>query len=227
MSRRESGAIASRWIRKHLSTMDHNFYSLIPEVFYLNTQIVSHLNRHFSEKDMKYFKTCFTVLSGSSNKVPSYAAEEIQRSVKVMHDIVHGRYIVSEDGLETVREKHVRGVYGKCPRLHCEENSLLPLGMDDVPSISHTQCFCAKCRDVYRTPLHISIDSVAFGSSLPHLFLEQYPDLCPTKPDLVYVPKIFGFKIHPSSPVLRAYENIPESDTVDRENKITDDGRVS
>ena len=202
MPRSDSSAVASRWIRKHLSTMDHHFYSAVPEKFYLDSLIVSYLNQHFIENDMKYFKSCFQVFSGSSSKIPRGAAKEIQQSVKVMHDIVHGRFVVSEAGLQTVREKHMQGAYGRCPRLHCEEHFLLPLGMHDVPGISQTQCFCPKCRDVYRAPDHVAIDSVVFGTSLPHLLLDQYPDLCPTISDTAYVPKLFGFGIHHSAPVL-------------------------
>jgi hypothetical protein len=260
MSKRESSAVASRWIRKHLSTMDHNFYSVVPEKFYLDTLIVSQLNQYFRDNDMGYFKSCFQVFSGASSKIPAGAAEEIQRSVKIMHDIVHGRFVlrydpfltttryygagsannsicavycdecmlyicvcvlccvvlVSEVGLETVRQKHLQGAYGRCPRLHCQEHSLLPLGMHDIPGVSQAHCFCPKCRDMYLSPRHVTIDSVAFGTSLPHLLLDQYPDLCPTKPTTVYVPKLFGFAIHSSAPVLRKYcEGESESESND------------
>jgi casein kinase II subunit beta len=186
--------------------MDHSFYSAVPEKFFLDSMVVSHLNNHFQENKIKYFKTSFKVLTGATSKIPCDVAEQINESVKLMHDMVHGRYVISEIGLESVREKHIRGVYGKCPRLYCEEHALLPLGLNDVPGKSHTKCFCPKCRDVYLTPSHVEVDSIVFGTSLPHLFLQQYPDLCPVKPDKIYVPKIFGFRIHPSSPVLCKYE---------------------
>jgi len=173
----------------------------------MDSMVVSHLNRHFRDHDLKYFKTCFKVLTGATSKVPANATMEIHDSVKLMHDMVHGRYVISAAGLESVRDKHSRGVYGKCPRLCCEEHPLLPVGMDDLPGASLTQCFCAKCRDVYRVPSHVEVDSVAFGTSLPHVFLEQYPDMCPSKPERAYMPRIYGFRIHPSSPVLVKHES--------------------
>jgi casein kinase II subunit beta len=216
MSRKENRVAASRWIAKYLGGLDHHFYSAVPEKFYLDSLIVSHLNRHFDDNDMKYFKTCFKVLTGTPCQIPTAAASEINSSVKLMHDLVHGRFIVSEDGLETVYQKHVKGMYGKCPRLHCEENFLLPLGLHDLPGLSSTQCFCSKCRDVYQSSSHVNVDSVVFGTSLPHLFLQQYPDMCPTKPEKFYVPKIYGFKIHSLAPELCKYYDDDNDDNNDQ-----------
>lgn len=207
MSHRASSVVTTPWIRKHLSTMDHNFYSPIPKNFFHDTQIVSYLNRHFADNDMKYFKTCFQVLSGTSNTIPVQDSQEIHRSLVVMHDLIHGRYVVSGAGLESVHQKYRQRFYGNCPRWLCDEHALLPIGLHDTHGISTAQCFCPKCRDVYCTPNHNSVDSIAFGTSLPHLILDKYPDLCPFKPDTEYVPKIFGFKIHPSSPVLCKYNS--------------------
>lgn len=207
MSSKTGSASTSRWLRAHLAALEHSFYSPVPEKFYLDNMVVSHLNRHFRDHDLKYFKTCFKVLTGATSKVPANTAAEIHESVKVMHDMVHGRYIISAAGLESVRDKHSRGVYGRCPRLFCEEYPLLPVGMDDQSGVSLTQCFCAKCRDVYRAPSHVVVDSVAFGTSLPHVFLERYQDLCPSKPERAYTPKIYGFRIHPSSPVVIKHES--------------------
>jgi hypothetical protein len=41
-----------------------------------------------------------------------------------------------------------------------------------------------------------AIDGAYFGATFPHLFLMTYPDLVPPPPTMVYVPRIFGFRIH-------------------------------
>ena len=46
------------------------------------------------------------------------------------------------------------------------------------------------------------IDGAFFTTTFPHLFLMTYKDLVPERPVSTYVPRVFGFKIHKSSPCL-------------------------
>jgi hypothetical protein len=43
------------------------------------------------------------------------------------------------------------------------------------------------------------MDGAYFGSSFPHMFMLTFNDIIPDAPSSVYVPRIFGFKIHSSS----------------------------
>ncbi len=40
------------------------------------------------------------------------------------------------------------------------------------------------------------IDGAYFGATFPHLFLMTYPAVVPQPPVMVYVPRVFGFRIH-------------------------------
>ena len=40
------------------------------------------------------------------------------------------------------------------------------------------------------------IDGAYFGATFPHLFLMTYPAVVPQPPAMVYVPRVFGFRIH-------------------------------
>ena len=202
----------SEWITKYLSTMNHDFYFAVPQKYYVDSLSLSHLQDHFSRDGMRMdnFKRCFSILNGDSVRNSRKEYAHFESTLKVMYDIIHGRFCVSEAGLEKIREKYEQGVYGKCPRVYCDGHLLLPVGMHDLPGESNTKLFCAKCRDIYQPPKHVVIDSAAFGTSLPHFFLGQYPDLCPTKPNQEYVPKIYGFRINSKSPVLLKYENRKE-----------------
>ena len=50
-----------------------------------------------------------------------------------------------------------------------------------------------------RSKLQGNIDGAYFGTTFPHLFLMTYSHVRPTKLAAKYVPKVWGFKIHPSS----------------------------
>jgi len=66
---------------------------------------------------------------------------------------------------------------------------------------AHMQVFCPKCDDIYypRSEYQCSIDGAYFGTTFPHLLLMTYPMYRPPKSSDVYVPRVFGFKLHPTA----------------------------
>ena len=42
-------------------------------------------------------------------------------------------------------------------------------------------------------------DGAYFGTSFPHLLLQAYPELAPSEPLQLYVPRIYGFRVHGKS----------------------------
>ena len=62
---------------------------------------------------------------------------------------------------------------------------------------SRVKVYCPKCGEVY-TPEkgQIEIDGVYFGKSFPAMFFEAFPSLIPKEKTILYIPKIFGFKIY-------------------------------
>lgn len=67
--------------------------------------------------------------------------------------------------------------------------------------VAPLQIFCPKCEDIYypRTEYQCSIDGAYFGTTFPHLMLMTYPSCRPPKASDLYVPRIFGFKLHPTA----------------------------
>jgi len=43
------------------------------------------------------------------------------------------------------------------------------------------------------------LDGAYFGASFPHILFQVSPSLLPQKSQEKYIPRIFGFKIHPSA----------------------------
>jgi len=102
--------------------------------------------------------------------------------------------------MKLMLEKYQRFEFGKCPRVYCQEQYLLPIAEIDVPRKAYAKLYCARCEDIYfpQFSKHSQIDGAYFGSSFPHLFFQRYPSLIPNPIQKKYQPRIFGFKIHPS-----------------------------
>ena len=112
-----------------------------------------------------------------------------------LYGLIHARYIVTSRGLHMMKEKYLKNVFGICPRILCNRQLVLPIGMSEDLSISRVKVYCPKCHEVY-IPKFMDIDGAYFGSSFPHIFLEAYPDLRPNVQPVDFVPKIYGFKIY-------------------------------
>lgn len=97
------------------------------------------------------------------------------------------------------------GEFGTCPRVMCNAQLLLPVGLSDLPRANTVKLYCCHCEDVYnpKSSAHNSIDGAFFGTTFPHLFFQTYPHLRPVRSNQVYTPKIFGFRISP----LKLYSN--------------------
>jgi hypothetical protein len=104
-------------------------------------------------------------------------------------------------------QKYLSEEFGRCPRVYCEGHPVLPVGLSDKPGKHRVMAFCPKCQDVFIPPNSLAaryVDGAYFGSTFPHFFLMQYPDHIPPRPEMKYVPHVFGFKIHKSSPAYQA-----------------------
>lgn len=103
-------------------------------------------------------------------------------------------------------QKYVNRDFGVCPRVHCQNQAVLPVGFDNRIGIAGVKVFCPRCKDIYipnRQILNGRIDGAFFGTTFPHLFLMTYSEYIPREKIITYEQKVFGFKIHPSSDVYR------------------------
>ncbi|KAF2859832.1 hypothetical protein K470DRAFT_258524 [Piedraia hortae CBS 480.64] len=191
-----------------------------PEAF-----ISSRGNEYFCEVDEDYLTDRFN-LTGLNADVQYYQyaldlvtdvfdmdveddmREQIERSARHLYGLVHARYIVTTRGLAKMMEKHKQGVFGKCPRVICDSQYLLPMGQHDVAGVSNVKLYCAKCEDIYnpKSTRHNSIDGAYFGSSFHNVLLQVYPALVPPKSVRRYEPRIFGFRVHAYATLTRWQE---------------------
>ena len=71
-----------------------------------------------------------------------------------------------------MREKYLTARFGKCPKVLCENQPVLPIGMSEELKISRVKVFCPRCEDVYIPKRKCQdIDGAYFGCSFPHVLL--------------------------------------------------------
>ena len=129
-----------------------------------------------------------------------------------LYGLIHQRYILTKKGLLKMRVKYHYSMFGICPRLLCDKQEVVPIGMDEELSISRVKVYCPKCEDVYLPRMKfVDIDGAYFGKSFPIIFFQTFPELVKKKKKKLYIPKIFGFKIF--GQVGSKYENKAITDT--------------
>lgn len=176
-------------------------------------------NEFFCEVDEDYIEDDFN-LSGLNTNVPYYEYaidmildndvpqdviltdqqnEMLEQAAEMLYGLIHARYVLTARGLSAMLEKFKNCDFGRCPRVSCEGQPCLPVGTSDVPGQSSVKIFCPKCEEIYFTPSNFQVDGAYFGTTLPHLLLMTYPMHRPPKSTENYVPRVFGFKLHPSA----------------------------
>ena len=128
--------------------------------------------------------------------------------IREIYGLIHKRFINTPLGLGLVREKFLDGVFGYCPRLLCNKQVMLPVGLSEDMRYSQVKVFCPLCQEVYK-PREIFYgyqgkkiykfdlpDGIFFGTSFPQAFLANFPDLDPkVAKSERYIPKLYGFRI--------------------------------
>lgn len=177
-------------------------------------------NEFFCEVDEEFIQDDFN-LSGLSGQVPYYdyaldmildadspnnevLTEEqhglVENAAEMLYGLIHVRYILTTRGMSAMYEKYKNSEFGRCPRVHCNGQPALPVGLADNPRQNTVKIFCPKCGDIYypRYKYQGNVDGAYFGTTFPHLLLMTYPTMRPAKQTETYTPRVFGFKLHPT-----------------------------
>ena len=134
--------------------------------------------------------------------------EELQ-DIREIYGLIHKRFIYTPLGMGIMREKFLDGIFGYCPRILCNKQVLLPVGLSEDVRYNQVKMFCPQCQEVYK-PRDLFYgygnggkiykfdlpDGIYFGTSFPQAFLMNFPDLDPRRNDNQrYIPKLYGFRI--------------------------------
>jgi casein kinase II subunit beta len=97
--------------------------------------------------------------------------ENVQQA-KELYGLIHARFIQTAQGMALIREKYLNAVYGHCPRILCNKQILLPMGLSEQLKYTRIKVYCPKCQEIYKPRQKCSeIDGGYFGISYPQLFL--------------------------------------------------------
>ncbi|XP_061165380.1 casein kinase II subunit beta-like [Saccostrea echinata] len=187
------------WIGWFCEQRGHEFFAKVDKAYIENLCNLKGLKKHVPH----YHEALDMILdegpeSDSENSCQNVLIEE---AAERLYGLIHARFILTKRGIHQMIYKWKKGVFGTCPRQYCERQGMIPIGLSDVPGEAVVKVYCPRCQDVYtpKSRSHHHIDGAYFGTGFPQLLLMVHPGCRPKSPPILYVPRLFGFKIHPSA----------------------------
>lgn len=200
------------WVTWFLGLRSNDIFCEVDEEF-----IADKFNLHGLE-DIIYFKEALDmILDTDRSEEPESGAPPtalVEKSAEQLYGLMHARFILTNRGIGQMVEKYRNGDFGLCPRVFCELEKALPIGLTDVIGQHKVKLYCPKCKDVYEPRFRYSaIDGAYFGTGFPHMLFMVHPELRPLPPERYYTARLYGFRIHPSAYELQG--NAEEDDDDD------------
>ncbi|CAJ0752379.1 8757_t:CDS:10 [Entrophospora sp. SA101] len=182
------------WIDWFLSTKGNEYFCEVDEEYILDRFNLTGLNSEVQH----YVQALDLITDSLEEELDDEMREAVEKSARHLYGLIHARFIITNRGLGKMLEKYKKADFGRCPRVLCHNQPLLPVGLSDQPYTKSVKLYCPRCEDIYnpKSTRHASIDGAYYGSTFPHMLFQVYPHLLPQKTNERYIPKIFGFKIH-------------------------------
>jgi casein kinase II subunit beta len=189
------------WIHWFCKLRGNEYFVEIDENFLKNEENLTGIN-------CKQFLKTFLSEKPKNDELTRELLEEYQE-IREIYGLIHKRFIHTKLGMGLMREKFLDGVFGFCPRLLCNKQVMLPIGLSEDMRYSQVKVFCPLCQEVYK-PREIFYgfqgtkkickfdlpDGIFFGTSFPQAFLIHFPDLDPRVINNErFIPKLYGFRI--------------------------------
>ncbi|KAJ3830576.1 casein kinase II, regulatory subunit [Lentinula raphanica] len=167
------------WISWFLSSKGNEYFCEVDEDFILDRFNLTGLNVEVSN----YTQALDLITDQLDDDIQDELRGSLDVQARLLYGLIHARWIVTARGLTKMIEKYRRAEFGRCPRVLCQPQPLLPVGLTDIPYEKSVKLYCGRCEDLYspKSSRHGSIDGAYFGTTFPHLLFLVYPTLIPPK----------------------------------------------
>eukprot|EP00160_Parvularia_atlantis_P017171 Unigene5793_Nuclearia_a/m.17700 Unigene5793_Nuclearia_a/g.17700 ORF Unigene5793_Nuclearia_a/g.17700 Unigene5793_Nuclearia_a/m.17700 type:complete len:226 (-) Unigene5793_Nuclearia_a:48-725(-) len=185
------------WIDWFLSTKGNEYFCEVDDEYIMDKFNMTGLNA-----EVPYYQAALDLINDNlEEELEGDMKQEVEKAAEHLYGLIHARYILTNRGLQKMLDKYKAADFGRCPRVLCNNQPVLPVGLSDTPRLKCVKLYCPKCEDVYnpKSSRHAGIDGAYFGTTFPHMLFQVFPYYMQTKSEEKYVPRIFGFKIHPSA----------------------------
>ncbi|CAD8204278.1 unnamed protein product [Paramecium octaurelia] len=197
MSRESSISEGGGWVQWFCAMEDHQFLCEVDDEF-----IRDNFNLYGLKSKFNFYNEALDLIL--SSETPDDEDLEDERFLEVyqeatdLYGLIHARFIITAKGLSMMKEKYLGGKFGACPRVLCERQNVLPVGMSEELRTSRVKVFCPRCEEVYipkkKCP---DVDGAYFGCSFPSIFLMNFiQEIQIPVNNQTYVPRVFGFRIY-------------------------------
>ncbi|RHY03171.1 hypothetical protein DYB25_011262 [Aphanomyces astaci] len=188
------------WIAWFCSLRGNEFFCEIDEDYIVDDFNLTGLNGIVPYYDYA-MDMILDVETAHDDALTDVQQELVESAAEMLYGLIHARYILTSKGMAAMLEKYHNVDFGRCHRVYCQGQPVLPVGQSDIPRHTTVNIFCPRCRDIFfpKSQRQGNIDGAYFGTTFPHLFLMTHLTLVPSPPAQVYVPRVFGYKVHKSS----------------------------
>ncbi|KAI0750046.1 casein kinase II, regulatory subunit [Daedaleopsis nitida] len=168
-----------KWITWFLSSKGNEYFCEVEEDYILDRFNLTGLNTEVQH----YAQALDMITDNLDEEIQDDLRGNLDLQARLLYGLIHARWIVTARGLAKMLDKYKRADFGRCPRVLCQSQPLLPVGLTDVPYEKSVKLYCGRCEDIYspKSSRHGSIDGAYFGTSFPHLLFLVYPNLIPPK----------------------------------------------
>lgn len=169
LSSGSSDYAANSWVSWFLSTKGNEYFCEVDEDYILDRFNLTGLNAEVQH----YPQALDLVTDALEDELEDDERDLIEAQARLLYGLVHARYIVTTRGLAKMLEKYKRAEFGRCPRVLCYSQTLLPVGLSDLPFQKAVKLFCPRCEDIYspKSSRHGTIDGAFFGTTFPHMLV--------------------------------------------------------
>jgi len=168
------------WVSLFLSSKGNEYFCEVDEDYILDRFNLTGLN---GDVQPWYSQALDTITDALDEDLDDDHREAVEAQSRLLYGLVHARFILTTRGLAKMLEKYKRNDFGRCPRVLCYQQALLPVGLSDTPYEKAVKLYCPRCEDVYspKSSRHGTIDGAFFGSTFPHMLFVVYPGMLPSK----------------------------------------------